>query len=162
MGARTIRTAEAGDLDALVDLNLVVQELHVAAEPDRFSEPDRATVARWFEDVLAADAWTVLVAEVDGEVVGYLLFEQVDRTAGTFTRALRTLYVHQLGVAPAARRQGVGRALLQRVDEAARSLGVTQVALDTWAFNTDAMAFFERCGFEVFNVRLRRSLDPTP
>jgi RimJ/RimL family protein N-acetyltransferase len=37
-------------------------------------------------------------------------------------------------------------------------LGVQQVALDTWSFNTAAQAFFAWCGYEIYNVRLRRRL----
>jgi hypothetical protein len=37
-------------------------------------------------------------------------------------------------------------------------LGVAQVVLDTWSFNTAAQVFFAGCGYEHYNVRLRRRL----
>jgi maltose O-acetyltransferase len=155
-----IREARASDLDALVELNLHVQRLHIEAEGEPFAEPTRAGVAAWFADRLEDEGWRTLVADIDGIRAGYVLFERIDRPAGTFTSAMRMLYVHQLGVDPAHRRQGVGRALLGAVEREATAVRAGQVALDTWGFNVAAQAFFASCGYEVYDVRLRRRLHP--
>jgi diamine N-acetyltransferase len=155
-----IREAERGDLTALVDLNLHVQRLHVDAEGDPFVEPSREAVAAWWSERLAEDGWRSLVADVDGRCAAYVLFELMDRPAGTFTAAMRSLYIHQIGVDPAVRRHGIGRALLEAVEREAATLGAQQVSLDTWSFNATAQAFFTGCGYEVYNVRLRRRLRP--
>lgn len=155
-----LRPAGEADLDAIVTLNLQVQQLHVDAEPGRFVSPSRAAVLAWFATTLAAPTWHAAVAEVDGEVAGYVLFEDLDRPATPFTSPIRVLYVHQLGVDEASRRRGIGRALLAHVDVVARDLGAAQVALDTWSFNEAAQACFTSCGFEPYNVRLRRPVAP--
>jgi GNAT superfamily N-acetyltransferase len=154
-----VRAATPADLDTIVTLNLQVQQLHVEAEPARFVTPTRAAVRAWYETTLAAPTWHAAVADVDRQVRGYVLFEDVDRQSTPFTAASRLLYVHQLGVDEAARRRGVGRALLEHVDTVARDVGAAQVALDTWSFNAPAQAFFASCGFEPFIVRLRRQVD---
>jgi ribosomal protein S18 acetylase RimI-like enzyme len=153
-----IREAGTSDLDALVELNLHVQRLHVEEEPERFVEPSRDAVAAWLSERLAEEGWRALVAESDGRCAGYVLFELIDRPAGIFTAAMRALYIHQIGVDPGVRRRGIGRALLEAVEREAAELGVQQVALDTWSFNASAQAFFTGCGYEIFNVRLRRHL----
>ncbi len=156
-----IREAGTSDLDALVDLNLHVQRLHVEGEHEQFVEPSRETVAAWWSERLVEDEWRSLVAESDGRCAGYVLFELIDRPAGTFTAARRALYIHQIGVDPGVRRRGIGRALVQAVEREATAMGVQQVALDTWSFNTTAQAFFTGCGYEIYNVRMRRRL-PSP
>jgi hypothetical protein len=123
-----IREAGTSDLDALVELNLHVQRLHVEEEPERFVEPSREAVAAWLSERLVQIGWRALVAESDGRCAGYILFELIDRPVGTFTAAMRALYIHQIGV---------------------RSGG---------PFNTSAQAFFTGCGYEIYNVRLRRRL----
>jgi diamine N-acetyltransferase len=161
MGRWQIRDGSTGrDLDDLVRLNLAVHELHVGAEPGYFRRPDHTEVVGWFRDVLDGGDYHVLVAETDGDVVGYLLYEVIDRPDGTFRRASRTVYVHQLAVEPAARSRGIGRGLLDAARRRAETVGATRVELDTWAFNHDAVTFFRRCGFETYNLRLRTDTSP--
>jgi GNAT superfamily N-acetyltransferase len=76
------------------------------------------------------------------------------------TEAGAAPFAHQLGVDPDVRRRGLGRALLEAVEADAVAWGADRVTIDTWSFNATAQAFFASCGYEVFNVRLRRQLDP--
>jgi ribosomal protein S18 acetylase RimI-like enzyme len=85
---------------------------------------------------------------------GYVCLEFIRGLGHTFTRARDWLYVHQLGVHPLHRRRGVGRALMSQVDTLAQEVGVSEVGLDTWSFNADAIRFFEALGFTAYNVRL--------
>ncbi|HLQ19664.1 MAG TPA: GNAT family N-acetyltransferase, partial [Tabrizicola sp.] len=59
----------------------------------------------------------------------------------------RRLMVDHIAVAPAARRQGQGRALLQAARQLGRDLKVDEIMLDTWEANTGAHAFFRANGF---------------
>jgi diamine N-acetyltransferase len=111
-----IRDAGASDLDALVELNLHVQRLHLEAEPDQFVEPSREAVTAWWSERILEKGWRALVAESEGRCAGYVLFELIDRPVGTFKAATRALYIHQIGVDPVVRRRGIGRALVQAVE----------------------------------------------
>ena len=55
--------------------------------------------------------------------------------------------VQQLWVEPALRRQGIARALMAQVEQAARARGVRVLYLDTFSFQ--ARPLYERCGFRV-------------
>jgi GNAT superfamily N-acetyltransferase len=59
------------------------------------------------------EGWRALVAESDGHCAEYVLYELIDRPVGTFTAAMRALYIHKIGDDPRMRRRGIGRALLQ-------------------------------------------------
>ncbi|MDP8969749.1 MAG: hypothetical protein M3N52_04500 [Actinomycetota bacterium] len=88
------------DLDALVDLNLSVQELHVQSEPEVFRVPRPKQVAAWFQDILGRESWQALLAEEAGQPLGYLLYEIRDRPRG---------HLHQVDAFrphPPARRSG--------------------------------------------------------
>jgi RimJ/RimL family protein N-acetyltransferase len=52
-------------------------------------------------------------------------------------------------VAPAARRSGAGRALVQAVDDWGQTWGATRVVLWVIAGNEPAMRFYDRIGFRV-------------
>lgn len=61
--------------------------------------------------------------------------------------------VHNLAVHPAARRQGVGRALLEAALARARARGARRVFLEVRAGNTAARALYAACGFALAGRR---------
>ncbi len=60
------------------------------------------------------------------------------------------MYVQHLIVAPELRGKGVGRALMQKAEELARSKGVVGMYLKTLGYQ--APEFYQKCGFEVNGV----------
>ena len=81
------------------------------------------------------------VAEERGVVVGHLLAYVERRRAGD----PRQLLLYEIGVREAFRRRGVGRALVQAMQQWMRDEGVAEV----WvlADNPGAEAFYAACGF---------------
>jgi ribosomal-protein-alanine N-acetyltransferase len=86
-----------------------------------------------------------VVRDASGAVRGYVLFWHV------------TDEIHLLNVAvePAARRQGIGRALVDAVTNYARAAHAAKILLEVRASNRPAIALYERLGFIRFNVRAR-------
>ena len=95
-------------------------------------------------------AFTPLVAELDGAVVGYVFF-----TLGYNTDvAARAMWLHDIFVAPAARGRGVGHALMAAV--AAETVRAGGVLLE-WGVhptNTGALEFYRRLGAGIGEVRI--------
>ncbi|HEX6270740.1 MAG TPA: GNAT family N-acetyltransferase [Anaerolineales bacterium] len=110
----------------------------------------------FFTEMLAEASASIYIAEVHGEAVGYILCKLVERAENPFTFAMRFLLVDQLSVRPEARRQGVGRALMNQAEMLAKELAVQKIQLDSWDFNTGAHSFFESLGFQKFNFRFWR------
>jgi predicted GNAT family N-acyltransferase len=81
----------------------------------------------------------------DGEATHFLALDD-GRVIGTCRLLLDGTRVRlgRLAVARAARRRGVGRALLQRCEEWARERGAAEVVL---AAQTDACALYQRAGY---------------
>jgi GNAT superfamily N-acetyltransferase len=69
------------------------------------------------------------------------------------------LELDQIGVAPSARRRGVGHTLMNAVRERADELSAKRIILTTWEFNVDAHRFFEAEGL---STELRRMSMPWP
>jgi GNAT superfamily N-acetyltransferase len=63
----------------------------------------------------------------------------------------RRCHVDTLVVASAARRRGVGRALLEALGGWARSRGAAELLLTIWAGNLEAEAFYERLGYRTLS-----------
>jgi ribosomal protein S18 acetylase RimI-like enzyme len=154
-----IRQAVSVDALRLSALCLDVQRLHAEHHPDVFQMPQREDFAiTFFEEMLGDPTVRIFIAESDGEAVGYILCKLVERTPNPFTFAMSSLHVDQISVRPDARRRGVGFALMQQAETLAKEWDVQRVQLDSWDFNINAHAFFERSGFQKFNFRFWKQL----
>jgi len=87
-------------------------------------------------------AFQGLVAEIDNNVVGYLLYH----FGYDADLAIRILYVIDLYVRPANRRQGVGRALMTRAGEICTAAGGERLFWSVYSPNRPAFGFYERLG----------------
>jgi GNAT superfamily N-acetyltransferase len=83
-----------------------------------------------------------LIAEDDGEVIGFLLGFVAPTTPGV-------AYVHLVGIHPDHRRRGVGKRLYEVFTERAREAGASRVKAITNAGNDGSIEFHEALGFLV-------------
>jgi ribosomal protein S18 acetylase RimI-like enzyme len=149
-----IRRATAQDVGALVRLNAHVHAWHATRYPESFfPDPDPAALAAWFAERLADPACTAFLA--GDPATGYALCTLQTRAPSAFSPGYRRLMIDQIAVAPDARRQGQGRALLHAARGLARDLGADEILLDTWEANTEAHAFFRANGFALRRMLFR-------
>ena len=129
-----VRPAGPGDLPGLVPLFLGYLDFYG-------ERAERDEVADYLTDLLEAGDSIVLVAERDAAAIGFAhLFP-------TPTMASRWI-LHDLFVAPVARRAGAGRALLGAALEQARERGAGLLSLETAHDNVVARSLYETEGFE--------------
>jgi GNAT superfamily N-acetyltransferase len=95
-------------------------------------------------------AFTPLVAELDGAVVGYVFFSLGYNT----DVAARSMWLHDLFVAPAARGRGVGYALMAAVAAETMRLGGVALEWGVHAANAGALEFYRRLGAVGAEVRI--------
>ncbi|MHA7217365.1 ribosomal protein S18-alanine N-acetyltransferase [Arthrobacter sp. MDT1-48-3] len=121
---------------------------------------DIETIGGLEEELFPADAWPIemfyseffqpdtrryIVAEVDGEAVGY---------AGLMVLAT-TADIQTIGVLPRFEGQGIGRALLTELLDEARRRGADNVMLEVRADNPRAQQLYTRFGFARIHTRKR-------
>ena len=141
-----IRRATPADAPTLARLNAHVQSWHAAHYPEAFfPAPDPKALTQYFADRLQDPACTAFLA--GDPATGYALCQLITRETSIFSPGYRRLMVDHIAVAPEARRQGQGRALLDAARTLARDLKADEILLDTWAANTEAHAFFRANGF---------------
>ncbi len=95
-------------------------------------------------------AFTSLVAELDGAVVGYVFFSPGYNT----DVAGRSLWLHDLFVAPAARGHGVGYALMAAVASETVRGGNVSLEWSEHTANRGALEFYRRLGAVGAEVRI--------
>ena len=105
----------------------------------------------------AWDAWDTahlagprLVAEEDGEVLGWAAFSPVSRRACYAGVAEESVYI-----AESARGQGVGKALLGRLCTEAEAAGIWTIQTSIFPENVASIELHRRCGFRVVGTRER-------
>jgi len=90
----------------------------------------------------ASPAFSGLVAEEGGKVVGYLLYYP-----GYITdRATRIMHMPDLFVAESHRGKGAGQALLEGLKGECRRYGATKVLFTVWRANPRAVHFYHSVG----------------
>lgn len=121
-----------------------------------YEERDESTVAALWREVfpgapahnvpkediarkLAVQRELFFVAVEAGEVVGTAM-AGYDGHRG---------WVYSVAVRPSRRRQGIGAALMARVEEGLRGMGCPKLNLQVRASNREAVAFYERLGYAV-------------
>jgi GNAT superfamily N-acetyltransferase len=101
-------------------------------------DPDRAAGA--VRRALASDTAIVLVAVLDGEVVGLCTaYDDIESV-----RFGRRVWVEDLAVHPGRRSLGIGKQLLDEAKRWARGRGATHLELDSAQTRADAHRFYER------------------
>lgn len=99
------------------------------------------TIASAFEN----PAYEMLVAEEDGEILGY----------GCTCTTLDTCDLENVLVAEEYRRGGIGKALLNALLDNARERGAEKVFLEVRVSNSAAMLLYLSCGFKGVHARTR-------
>jgi ribosomal protein S18 acetylase RimI-like enzyme len=151
----TIREAQERDIDFLVDMNRIVHDLHRAAAPGYFKDPEPETVAELFRSRLRQSETRVWIASIGEVPVGYAVSVTRERPENALCCARRFCELDEIAVSPAHWKQGVARALVERVLADARTHGVPDVELTAWSFNAAAQTAFEALGFRPMVVRFQ-------
>lgn len=106
--------------------------------------PSKAEVVRQLR------ASQVLIASRGEEIIGTVRLARVLPgviDSESFTKVDTALYVLGLAVSPDARRQGVGRSLIEAAKESARTWPADALWLDAYDHVAGAGAFYQACGF---------------
>ena len=100
----------------------------------------------------------VLVAEVNGRIVGFLELDLRKYAAGC--RSSPVAFIEGWHVEASFQRKGIGRALIEAAEARARAMGHSEMASDAEIENVDGIAAHRSVGYEEIErvVCFRRSL----
>jgi ribosomal-protein-alanine N-acetyltransferase len=129
-----IRPARDEDLAPLIDLE------------NRVFTADRMSARQWRRH-LASDSASVLIAVRDGRIMGAAVV--------FFHASHRIARLYSISVAPEARGEGIGEALLAASEGLAKKRGATAMRLEVRTDNSPAQRLYERHAYQRFAVRSR-------
>lgn len=154
-----VRPAVAADEPSLRHLYDEFHAFHARRIPDRLLVPSSAAAEHGsfttaIHEILAADDATLLVAEMDGIVIGFAQIDMREDEASQYKPGRRYGHLQSLAVTEASRRRGVGALLLRDAEHWARERGATEIRSDVWEFAGGPIRFYEQAGYQT----LRRTL----
>ena len=121
---------------------------------------DPTAFAAWFQRLASGQldhpegAETFVAIDQADQPLGLLMIQPA---TDYFTGAPRA-YVEVLVVAAEAEGQGVGRALMAQAEHWTKERGYTEIALDVFATNTRAIAFYDRAGYAPDHIRMVKAV----
>ena len=142
--AMIIRDAVEADLPAIVEIyNAAIRPRISTAVFDPVSVEERLP---WFHRH-SPDSFPLWVAEMDGQVAGWLSFHSYIRRPAYRRTGEVSVYVNET-----FRRRGVGKTLLERAIAVAPSLQLSALVGCIFGNNEASLRLFERAGFERWGV----------
>ena len=159
-----IARGSADDIDALEPLWIAVHHAHQAAMPELAPYVDDAETWRehrpLYESLFEQPDTFLFLARIDGELVGYALGCVAPAAEGwaadTWRVGDRIGELESLSVLPGYRGDGIGSALLDRVEDEFAKLGVHDVVIGALPGNIGAIKLYEARGFKPTWIYLSR------
>jgi GNAT superfamily N-acetyltransferase len=152
MSEISFRTANAADLPAIVAM---LADDDIGESREKKAEELPAEYIRAFEDMSHDSNNRILLAEVDGKIVGSLqlvVFASLSRT-GT-----KRAVIEAVRVASDLRGKHIGTALMKHAIAEARAAGCGVVQLTSDRRRTRAHLFYRRLGFEQSHIGFKLEL----
>lgn len=138
-----VRPAELTDAESIAAIyNVEVLETTATFDLETRSVPDQR---RWLQD--RSGAHIVLVAEVEGEVVGFSSLSPFHARPAYKTTVESSVYVHR-----DHRGQGVARSLMEKLIDTARVHGFHTIIARISDGQTPSLSLHESLGFEAVGV----------
>jgi ribosomal protein S18 acetylase RimI-like enzyme len=150
----TVSPASPGDAPAMAALLEEMDRFYGATEPESLDQRVRQVNEAIFASPPAAYA---LLARDGGQLAGIAAYSFLWPAVGL----TRSLYLKELYVADAYRRQGIGRLLMNALLEAAGKHGCSRVEWTTDTNNASAQAFYEDLGLPVQSSKIFYRVEDT-
>jgi GNAT superfamily N-acetyltransferase len=153
----SLRRAGFPDLSRLVELWIDVARHHASLDPLFTLRPEAATeVRRLLASEIEDDRTAIFVWDAPEGLLGFCSI-RVDRAPAIFEETERA-EITDLGVAPAARRRGVGRGLAEAALRWAAERGIARAEVRVASENCEGQAFWRVLGFDDLMDVLQRRL----
>lgn len=137
----TVRAATASDAPAIAAIwNWLIRDTDITFNPVEKTEEEIAgLIAERMEN-----GWGFFVAEQGGHLLGYATYAQFRGGLG-YARSME----HSIHLAPEAQGMGIGRALMQAMEDHARQAGVHVMVGGITGTNSGSVAFHEKLGYRI-------------
>ncbi|MBN1453284.1 MAG: GNAT family N-acetyltransferase [Anaerolineales bacterium] len=154
-----IRKASAEDYDSLCTLFDKVDALHRNNLPHIFIKPDGPVrECDYYLGLISDENIGLFVAELDGNVVGFV--HVIIKEAPDIPVFIQRRYavVDSILVESAFQKHGIGKSLMDKMQEWSFSKGAESIELNVYEFNSNAISFYKRRGYRTLSRKMSKEL----
>ena len=150
-----LELAQTSDWAAVNALAHQVHDLHVSWRPDIYQKADYLySVDRFASAIQNRELY---VAKLEGQVVGFTLLPiRIVEQSGLVSRKI--MLINEFCVDEFCRNQGIGKAMMADVHALARAFRCTDIQIDVYPQNDEAVSFCQKCGLTIQNIVMRAKI----
>lgn len=157
-----IRKATNADYESLFDLFDEIDSLHRDNLPGRFKKANGpAREKDYFSALIENENIGLFVAERGNELVGFVHVIVTEAPTIPIVVPRRFAILDSIVVKANYRQHGIGKMLMDKMQEWALEKGATSIELNVYEFNEHAISFYERLGYQTFSRRMSKELKKT-
>ena len=155
----SVRKATTDDYNSLCELFDEIDALHRDKLPHIFQKPSGAAREQDYYSGLIVDENVALwVAEVGEKLVGFVHAIVRDTPAMPVFVPRRYAIVDSVVVKSGFQNHGIGKILMDKMQEWAIAKGATSIELNVYEFNETAITFYERLGYQTFSRKMSKEI----
>jgi ribosomal protein S18 acetylase RimI-like enzyme len=155
----SIRKATAGDYNSMCELFDEIDALHRDNLPHIFQKPNGAAREKaYYSELIADENVVLLVAEAGKNLVGFIHAIAKNMPAVSVFVPRHYVVVDGIVVKSGFQNRGIGRILMDKIQEWAIAKGAASIELNVYEFNETAIAFYENLGYQTFSRKMNKEL----
>jgi ribosomal protein S18 acetylase RimI-like enzyme len=154
-----IRKAVAEDYSGLIELFDEIDAIHRDNLPRLFQKPNGPVrEIDYYLGLISDESTAVFVAEMDGDVVGFVHAIARDTPDIPVLVPRRFVIIDSIVVKSEYKKRGIGRMLMKAMEEWTKEKGASSIELNVYEFNEEAITFYKSLGYKTFSQRLSKGL----
>lgn len=155
-----IREARLTDYGQFLKLFAEIEELHRINAPWMFKKPEKELFPKnyFWETINNSDALFFFAFE-GNDLVGYILGFKKHSQEREILRKRLFISLDDLCVRKTHQARGIGRLLMEKIENIAKKDSISSIELNVWAFNTGAISFYNKLGYSTFSQKMRKEIN---
>ena len=154
-----MKISQSLNSEEIAMLNKEVHEIHVSLYPEYFKEYDFEEVNEFFKKIVSTPNYYFYIVTDEGQSLGYAWLEIREYPENVFMKSYRSVYIHQLGIMKVHPNNGIGRLLMNFINNFAKENGINKIQLDYWSDNESASQFYIKNGFKSYRNYMYKEVD---
>ena len=148
----TIRDVDIKDIDnGLVEVYEEGFNYHLNARPDIFIKKDRNEITQEVIDTINDDNKKILVIDDNEKIIGFIIFQIKNKHT-------KKIYIDQLVIKEDQRGKGLGKLLINEIEQIAKNENCKRIEFDCWAFNNNAFEMYKHLGYKEQLIKFEKEV----
>lgn len=153
-----IRLAKEKDLDQVNIIRKQVKVLHTKGEPKIFKSGFPKNLKNYANEFVGSKKKFIIVSENNGIIDGYAMIILTCKKENIYRFEQKFVNIDDFGVLKNEQHKGIGTKIIAYIKKFAKKHGYNRLELNAWAFNKNALDFYEKMGFDVSRVYFKMDL----